>query len=255
MNVLLGASLVAAQGSFHEWHPAGPNDVRAPCPMLNTLANHKFLPHDGKSISQEIVTHALGSALNISAELSEFLFSQAITTSPEPNATTFSLHDLGRHNILEHDASLSRADYYFGQDPYTFNKTVFAETRSYWHGPIIDLEMAAASRLARVRTSNATNPTYTLSPLGSGFSVGETAAYILILGDRVRGTVRKDLVEYLFENERLPVKMGWKTPKTVVASDDLFGLMDRIVNVTGLASSDARALLSRSDLHVGRAAV
>jgi hypothetical protein len=58
--------------------------------------------------------------------------------------------------------------------------------------------MAANSRLARVLTSNATNPTYSLSDLGSGFSVGETAAYILILGDGDSGTVKKELVEYLF---------------------------------------------------------
>jgi len=74
--------------------------------MLNTLANHEFLPHDGKAISEARVIHALGTALNITAELSSFLFSHAITTSPTPNATTFTLEDLGRHNILEHDASL-----------------------------------------------------------------------------------------------------------------------------------------------------
>jgi hypothetical protein len=58
--------------------------------------------------------------------------------------------------------------------------------------------MAADSRLARVITSNATNPTYSLSDLGSGFSVGETAAYILILGDAANGTVKRELVDYLF---------------------------------------------------------
>jgi hypothetical protein len=89
--------------------PANSNQllVRAPCPMLNTLANHNFLPHDGKAITLDRVRYALGTALNMSQEFSDFLFSEAITTSPETNATTFSLHDLGRHNILEHDASLS----------------------------------------------------------------------------------------------------------------------------------------------------
>lgn len=58
--------------------------------------------------------------------------------------------------------------------------------------------MAADSRYARIITSNATNPKYELSPLGSDFSIGETAAYILFLGDRESATVRKDLVEYLF---------------------------------------------------------
>ena len=80
--------------------------VRAPCPMLNTLANHGFLPHDGKDITEERTIAALWTALNINATLSQFLFANAITTNPTPNATTFSLDDLDRHNILEHDASL-----------------------------------------------------------------------------------------------------------------------------------------------------
>lgn len=74
--------------------------------MLNTLANHGFLPHDGKAITQERTAYALKTALNITEDLSAFLFKFALTTSPTPNATTFTLEDLGRHNILEHDASL-----------------------------------------------------------------------------------------------------------------------------------------------------
>ena len=74
--------------------------------MLNTLANHGYLPHDGKDISEERVIFALGTALNIDKELSQFLFKEALTTNPEKNATTFSLDNLNRHNILEHDASL-----------------------------------------------------------------------------------------------------------------------------------------------------
>jgi hypothetical protein len=92
----------------------------------------------------------------------------------------------------------SRADDYFGHDPYSFNATVFAETQSYWHGDIIDVQMAANARLARVITSNTTNPTYSMSELGSGFSVGETAAYILFLGSKEKETARKEVVEYLF---------------------------------------------------------
>ena len=80
--------------------------VRAPCPMLNTLANHGFLPHSGKNISEVDTINALSRALNINQTLGEFLFRAAITTNPMPNATTFSLDNLDRHDILEHDASL-----------------------------------------------------------------------------------------------------------------------------------------------------
>lgn len=74
--------------------------------MLNTLANHGFLPHSGKNITEDIVISALYRSLNVNASLSEFLFNNAIRTNPVPNATWFDLDNLDAHNILEHDASL-----------------------------------------------------------------------------------------------------------------------------------------------------
>jgi len=75
--------------------------------MLNSLANHGFLPHSGKGIKRNNTVHALGTALNINEDVASFLFDFAATTNPQPNATEFSLENLGRHNVLEHDASLS----------------------------------------------------------------------------------------------------------------------------------------------------
>lgn len=99
----------------------------------------------------------------------------------------------------------SRADYYWTHDSHSFNQTVFDETRSYWKGPTIDVVEAAASRIARVHTSQATNPDYAMSDLGGSFSVGETAAYIIVLGDYVSGTVQKSFVEYLFGEHIHPI--------------------------------------------------
>jgi hypothetical protein len=31
----------------HAYEPPGPNDFRGPCPGLNSLANHNFIPHNG----------------------------------------------------------------------------------------------------------------------------------------------------------------------------------------------------------------
>lgn len=81
--------------------------------MLNTLANHGFLPHSGKNITEEDTVNALNTALNVDQSLGVFLFQHAITTNPAPNATNFSLDNLDRHNILEHDASLRYASISF----------------------------------------------------------------------------------------------------------------------------------------------
>ncbi|KAI1105729.1 Cloroperoxidase [Jackrogersella minutella] len=225
--VALGSTGVHSAPSSSGWEPAGPNDVRAPCPMLNTLANHGFLPHSGKGITVNKTIDALLSALNIEPAVSEELFTFAATTNPTPNATFFDLDNLSRHNILEHDGSLSRQDAYFGAND-VFNATVFNQTKSYWTGDVIDIQMAANARVARLMTSNLTNPEYSLSDLGAAFSVGESAAYIAILGDKVSGTVPKTYVEYLFENERLPYELGFKKPSIPFVSNDLGDMMGRI---------------------------
>jgi hypothetical protein len=75
--------------------------------MLNSLANHGFLPHDGRDIDEDTTIAALEDALNVDRSLAEFLHSQAVTTVLNSDGSnTFSLDDLSNHGILEHDASL-----------------------------------------------------------------------------------------------------------------------------------------------------
>lgn len=93
--------------------------------------------------------------------------------------------------------SNSRQDFYFG-NVQPFNQTVFDQTRSFWTDPIVDIQMGANALVARQATSKATNPTFNLSEIGTVFAYAETAAYIIVLGDKVSGTVERDMVEYLF---------------------------------------------------------
>lgn len=165
--------------------------------MLNALANHGYLAHNGQNITQNMTTMALDQALNIPPSFGTFLHTAAVRTNPEGNSTnTFSLDDLGRHNILEHDASLSRQDAFFGNN-LEFNETVFDQTRSHWQ-ETIDVPQAAAARLSRIQTSNMTNPTFGFTRVGMAFSVGESAAYIIVLGNSTSQTANRTVVEYLF---------------------------------------------------------
>ncbi|KAK0708506.1 Chloroperoxidase [Lasiosphaeris hirsuta] len=248
MKVAFLSALVAvnpAMAGFDTWSPPGPYDVRAPCPMLNTLANHGFLPHDGKDISREVTANALFDALNINKTLGSFLFDFAIKTNPKPNATAFSLNDLGNHNVLEHDASLSRSDAYFG-NVLTFNQSVFDETRSYWTSETIDIQMAANARMARIRTSKATNPTYKLSELGTAFSFGESVAYVVVLGNKNSGTANRSWVEYFFEHEQLPLHLGWRRSAELFEAIDLNRYTDEMENLTNVAVQEAARAASRA---------
>ncbi|KAI2621495.1 Chloroperoxidase [Hypomontagnella submonticulosa] len=239
-------SASALTDPYRDWKRPGLGDVRAPCPMLNTLANHGFLPHDGKDITEDDTVRALGTALNFDEDMSKLLHKFAVSTNPAANATTYNLDHLSRHNVLEHDASLSRVDAYFGNQA-IFNKTVFDQTRSYWKGPIIDLNESVRARLARLETSNATNPTFTLSPLAKSFGLGEIAAYIAVLGDITSATAVKARIEYFFEHERLPTKLGWTKPG-VLSKPDFENMLQRVINATEEVSGGAVKFAKRSGI-------
>ena len=66
-------------------------EERGPCPMLNTLANHNFVPYDGKMLTREVVVDALFEALHFDYEIGFFLFEFGLLANPEPNATWFDL--------------------------------------------------------------------------------------------------------------------------------------------------------------------
>lgn len=41
--------------SEHRYEPSRPTDSRSPCPALNVLANHGYLPRDGKNIPADLL--------------------------------------------------------------------------------------------------------------------------------------------------------------------------------------------------------
>lgn len=123
--------------NFTTWSPPGPGDVRSPCPGLNSLANHGFLPHNGKGITIPILIKACQDGMNVGADFATVIGGAGILSVPNNLlATSFDLDNLDEHNFpIEHDASLSRADYYLNNgDNYDFNQTIFDTVLAYYDG-------------------------------------------------------------------------------------------------------------------------
>lgn len=215
------------------WKTAGSNDFRGPCPMMNTLANHGFLPHDGRNITRETLVKGLHDALNFNPSLSSLMFDMGVVANPEANATYFTLDHLNRHNVLEHDGSLSRADDYLGSNR-IFNETVFNESRAYWTAEILTPDMLANSKIARQINSKAFNPQYKFTSKTEQFSLGEIAAPIIAFGNSTSGEVNRTLVEYLFLNERLPIELGWKKSEEEISLDDIMRVTRMISKAASL---------------------
>ncbi|KUJ23751.1 Cloroperoxidase [Mollisia scopiformis] len=256
ISTTLAATLVSAnpnygRGSLDEWAPGGPDDFRGPCPMMNTLANHGFLPHDGGNITLENAVYALTTALNFNESVATLMWQQAIIANPEPNATFFTLDNLNRHNVLEHDASISRSDAFFGNN-HVLNQTIFDTTTAFWTGDILDVTMLANGKMARQLASKAFNPNYTFTSTTEAFSLGEMGAPILIFGDIPAGTVNKTLVTYFFENERLPVELGWTKQASPINLDQVSATSASLSKAASLLTNSTTSAAARHrDLHAG----
>lgn len=110
---------------------------------------------------------------------------------------------LNRHNVLEHDASLSRTDNYFGSN-HIFNQTKFDQTRRYWPEPVINITHMANAKIARQVESKSFNPEYRFTEQVEHFSLGEMAGPFVAFGDLENATVDRLLVEYFFGKRLVP---------------------------------------------------
>jgi hypothetical protein len=171
--------------------------------MMNTLANHGFLPHDGRNITLNNAIHALGTALNFNESLATVMWEQAIFVNSEPNATCFTLDQLNPHNVLEHDASMSRLDAAFGNN-HVFNQEVFDTTKQFWVNETLDANQLANGKVYRQLISRSTNPNYRFTATIDQFSVGEVAAPLIVFGDHETATVKRELIVYMIGKRTLP---------------------------------------------------
>ncbi|THG96892.1 heme-thiolate peroxidase [Hermanssonia centrifuga] len=93
----------------HPFCPPQPGDTRAPCPALNTMANHGYLPRDGKALTADIIIDALIKCYKLSKPLAWLLTHGALFLLDQ-GGKELCLSDLARHNGVEHNASLYHPD-------------------------------------------------------------------------------------------------------------------------------------------------
>ena len=82
----------------HSWHPPTPTDRRSPCPMLNALANHGYLPRDGKDVSLADLVNGFKESINLAPEATFLVTVKALQGSSTGNFLTLHLDDLNKHN-------------------------------------------------------------------------------------------------------------------------------------------------------------
>lgn len=121
-------------------------------------------------------------------------------SNPNPLATTFNLGDLKEHNFpIEHDGSLSRADYYEGND-YSFNMGKWQQVLKYYAGETMtSLSVASKARYHRIQVQRQIDGTHFIyGPRQLVLSYGETALYLSTMGNPITGVAPLTYVNSLF---------------------------------------------------------
>ncbi|KAF9878449.1 hypothetical protein CkaCkLH20_03941 [Colletotrichum karsti] len=232
LSLALFTTPALGQDAQHAWQAPGADDRRAPCPLLNSLANHGYLPRTGRDISVDALIEGMHAGLNLREDAKLFFRLQgnkALEASSTGDKATFHLDDLNKHDLIEHDASLSRADLFSG-DNWSFNQTIFDETKSHWPSATISIADAARALVARQESAKKVNPEYHLPLDGYTNSLGQTAMYLGLFGDYDDGNANRTWVEYFFENERLPFELGWtrRSDDDKIPATGILGLTTKV---------------------------
>ncbi|RDW74941.1 cloroperoxidase [Coleophoma cylindrospora] len=179
----------------HAFVPPGPTDLRGPCPGLNAMANHNYIPHNGVATIAQFVQgtyDVFGMGLDLGAFLSIYgaVFDGDLTSwsiGGPPSASLLSSIGLlgtpqgisGSHNKYESDASPTRPDLYQYGNDYKLILDQFNDLYSQPLGPNgYDLTTLTPFRAKRFQQSIANNPYFFNGPF-SGVAV-QPAAYTFI---------------------------------------------------------------------------
>lgn len=184
----------------HAFRPPQKGDQRGPCPALNALANHNYIPHNGvTSLVQVIaaITQVLGMGIELSTVLS--LLGVVWTGNPISLNPSFSIGGGGpdnilgnvfglvgdprglqsSHNLIEADSSMTRDDIYVTGNAWTMNMTLWRDIydRADANG-VITQDVLSETAHRRWRQSIETNPNFYYGPW-SGWVIRNAPFYFV----------------------------------------------------------------------------
>ncbi|TFK17849.1 Cloroperoxidase [Coprinopsis marcescibilis] len=194
-----GAKLVDDRD--HPWRAPQRGDQRGPCPGLNTLASHGYLPRNGVATPTQIIK-AVQEGFNFDNSAARFAVYAALLgngnvvtdllsiggktrlTGPDPPAPAI-VGGLNNHGTFEGDVSLTRGDAFFG-DNHSFNETLwdqFVDFSNRFGNGFYNITVASELRFHRIQQSIAENPQFTMLGLRHISAYGEAALPVNLFVD------------------------------------------------------------------------
>jgi hypothetical protein len=211
------------------WVAPASSDSRSPCPGLNVLANHGYLPHDGLQVTVDQIANAAAEGFHVQAELVHGI-ATALFAALGPNTTIIDLEDLNAHNKTEVRASTTRLDAP-GGDSLHVNLPRLKALLDDSDTDFVTIPSLAKSR----KRIEALTPGVTEGEIDGG--IGTAGLLMLITSDDTSfqngdfGLVEapKVVVEPWLAQERLAVEKGWRRPATERTAADFEALKEAIM--------------------------
>lgn len=224
-----------------EYRAPSPTDIRGPCPIINTLANHGYISRDGRNVRAAEMKAAM-KEVGVSITLRQLLTSAAYLEHQDdpprgfwafirnPFAYIFqtfalrakaqvdssgvaclNLDELDRHGAIEHDVSMSRRDFAQGDNHSKQEDLVEDMLASARDGRDLTVDDWAKFRLQRIEQQKRENARLEFGSAQNAMGLAETAFIQKTFGDRSRGwAVPVSYMAAIFGEERLPIEEGWK---------------------------------------------
>ncbi|KAL0952865.1 hypothetical protein HGRIS_007085 [Hohenbuehelia grisea] len=213
-------------GKNHDFKPCDKAHSRGPCPGLNAMANHGYLPRSGTNIGFFALKSGLQQVYNLSFPLAAFLSGVALAACGRGFFfRTLDLEALGLHNKLEHDASLVHQDAAVGCPfaPKEVDQKLLQQLLTYaapGHGMTLD-------DFARVRHDREAQLQVPLTEQLEKNACAEAVITWLVLKQEGSGEVPLGQLRQLYGEERLPD--GWKRPKKPIGLFEALGLVKALI--------------------------
>lgn len=229
--------------ALHPYIPPGPLDIRGPCPGLNTLANHGYLPRIGIATPAQIIS-AVMEGFNMENGIAKFVTYAAFVVDGNPitdllsigrkSVLTGDLADpaivggLNTHGVFEGDASTTRLDAYLGNN-FELNDGLWNQYIEYsntYGAGYYNLTVAQELRNRRILQSIAENPEFDFtSPRYFTAYAESTFPYTFFVDGRAAIDATTGLNQGLhisnatlfFKDNRFP-KDFWRAPKPASAN-------------------------------------
>lgn len=214
----------------HPWIAPGPGDIRGPCPGLNTLANHGYLPRNGICTPQELMM-GVWKGLSMSPELSGILAIAGVVWKADIKTLKISIGagtqgtgvGLSNHGFIEGDASVTRDDSIIG-DQVHVNETKLHRYYDIIHrlgtnGYDINPEVCAESRYVAWKDSVDSNHAMDFNPLRHLVAYAESAFAMEVFRGQNQSCT-SETIDWFFVRERFPP--GWSRRNVPVSTNEMF---------------------------------